>query len=64
MVKGNELFKKKADVSQMSSLFICDKRQEMPICAKTIYSQVRDVLTVAEAHMAVGKPQSVMAFKP
>ena len=38
----------------MTSLFLGNNMQHQPVCAKTISSWVRKVLSVAKAHMSLG----------
>ena len=49
-----ESFRTKPDGSHVTSLFLDNKRQHQPDCAKTISSWVRKVLCVAKAHMSPG----------
>ena len=49
-----EPFRKKLDGSQVSSLFLVNNRQHMPVCAKMISSWVRRVLCIVKAHMSLG----------
>ena len=43
-------FRKKLDGSCVYSLFLGNNRQQMPVCAKTIFSCVWKVLSIAKAH--------------
>ena len=45
----------------MTSLFWGNNRQHQPVCAKTISSWVRKVLSVAKAHMSLGSLWGVAA---
>ena len=49
-----ELFKKKSDGSQVSSLFLDNNRQHIMVCGNTISSRVRNILSFAKIHMSVG----------
>ena len=44
----------KPDGSCVTSLFLGNNRQHLPVCAKTISSWVRKVLCVVKAHMPPG----------
>ena len=45
----------------MTSVFLGNNRQHQPVCAKTISSWVRKVLSVAKAHMSPGSLWGVAA---
>ena len=45
----------------MSLLFLASNRQQMPICAKTVSSWVKKVLSNAKAHVSLGTLQGVVA---
>ena len=47
-----EPFRKKSNTLWVSSLFLGNNRQHMPVCTKTISSWVRKVLCIAKAHMS------------
>ena len=50
------------DVSCVSSLFLSNNRQHRPVCAKTISSWVRKVLSIAKAYMSLGSFWVTAAF--
>ena len=56
-----ESFRKKPDGSRVTSLFLGNNRQHWPVCAKTISSWLRKVLSVATAHMSQGSLWGVAA---
>ena len=60
-MRCTESFRMKPDESHVTSLFLGNNRQHMPVCAKTISSWVRKVLCVAKAHMSPGSLQGVAA---
>ena len=43
----------------MTSLYLGNNRQHWPLCAKTISSWVRKILSVAKAHMSLGSLQGI-----
>ena len=49
-----EPLRKKSDKSEVSSMFLGNNRQHMPVCAKTISSWVRKVSCIAKAHIPLG----------
>ena len=49
-----EPFRKKSDGSQVSSLFLGNSRQHIPISAKMIFPWVRKVLSIAKVYMSLG----------
>ena len=53
-LRCTESFRTKPDGSCVTSLFLGNKRQHQPVCAKTISSWVRNVLCVAKACMSLG----------
>ena len=53
----SELFSKKSDGSQVSSLMTDNNRQQIPVCAKTISFWGRKVLRTTRAHMSLGTPR-------
>ena len=52
--RHTESFRMKPDGSHVTSLFLGNRSQHQPVCAKTISSWVREVLCVAKAHMSPG----------
>ena len=60
-LRWTESFRKKPDGSQVTSLFFGNNRQHRPVCAKTITSWVRTVLSVAKGHMSLGSLWGVAA---
>ena len=59
-----ESFRMKPDGSHVTSLFLGNNRQYWPVCAKTISSWVRNVLSVAKAHMSLGSLWGVLLLQP
>ena len=45
-------FKKNLDGSRVSSMFLGYNRQHMKVCAKTVSSFLKKVLSIAKAHMS------------
>ena len=60
-LRHTESFRMKPDGSHVTSLFLGNNRQHQPVCAKTISSWVRKVLSVAKAHMSLGSLWGVAA---
>ena len=60
-LRCTESFRKKSDGSRVTSLLLSNNRQHRPVCAKTISSWVRKVLSVVKAHMSPGSLQGVAA---
>ena len=56
-----ESFMKELDGFQVSSLLLGNNRQGMLLCAKTISSLVRIVLSIAKAYMSLGIPSGAAA---
>ena len=46
----------------MSSVFLGNNRQHMPVCAKTISSCIQKVLFIAKMHTSLGAVHGPMAF--
>ena len=57
-----EAFGKMLDGSHVSSLFLGNKRQHMPVGSKTISSWVSKVLGIAKAHLCWGNLQGVVVL--
>ena len=53
-LRCTESFRKKSDGSRVTSLFLGNSRQHRHVCAKTISSWVRKVLSIAKAYMSLG----------
>ena len=51
-LRCTESFRMKPDGSCVTSLFLGNNRQHQPVCAETISSWVRKVLSVAKAHVS------------
>ena len=60
-LRCNEPFRKKPDGSCETSLLLVNNRQHRPVCAKTISSWERKVLSVAKAHVSPGPLQGAGA---
>ena len=60
-LRCTESFRMKPDGSHVTSLFLGNNRQHQPVCAKTISSWVRKVLSVAKAHMSLESLSGVAA---
>ena len=63
-LRCTEPFSKKPDGSHVTSLFLGNNRQHRPVCAKTLSSWVRKVLSVAKAHMSPGSLWGLQLLQP
>ena len=55
-------FRKKLDGSQVSSLFLGNNRQHMPVCAKIISFGEKKVIQIAEVHISLGAVQGAVTY--